>query len=230
MTKKRTTLSKTTEKRVFQQAASRCVFCTEADVASLQVHHIDGDPSNNVVANLLLVCANCHTKITAGVLSEADVRLKKRQLEWSPSATSAAVSVSISNSRFRGDIAHTITKISTARAPRVQHPPGSLGADLRRRGYVDYLIARYYEFRDADGFYGRRSGYSHAELHKTIQREFGFRTFFMPVEYFPQLVDFLHMRIDRTIKGKHNASRGMPSYHSYEEHVWSPHTPIQHER
>lgn len=219
MPKKRTALSKTTEKRVFQQAASRCVFCTEADVASLQIHHIDGDPANSIIGNLLLVCANCHTKITAGVLSEADVRLKKRQLDWSPPPAAAAVSVSISGSQFRGDIAQTITKITTPRTPRVQHPIGSLGADLQRRGYVDYLIARYYEFRDADVHYGRRGAYSHAELHKTIQREFGHRTFFMPVEYFPQLVEFLQMRIDRTIKGKHNGSKGIPNYHSYEKHV-----------
>lgn len=219
MPKKRTTLAKATEKRVFQQAASRCVFCPEADIASLQVHHIDGDPSNNAIANLLLVCANCHTKITAGVLSEADVRLKKRQLEWSSNMAAAAVSVSIIGSQFRGDIAQSITKISTPRAPRVQHPPGSLGADLRKRGYVDYLIGRCYEFRDADRYYGRRGGYSHAELHKTIQREFGYRTFFMPVELFPRLVAFLHTRIDRTIKGKHNTSKGIPNYHSYADHV-----------
>jgi len=219
MAKKRITLSKTVEKRVFQQAISHCVFCPEADVASLQVHHIDGDPSHNAIENLLLVCANCHTKITAGVLSEADVRLKKRQLEWSPAATGAAVSVSISNSRFRGDIAQTITKVTTPRTPRVRHPDGSLGADLERRGYVDYLIARYFEFRDADVHYGRRGGYSHAELHKTIQREFGCRTFFMPIEYFPRLVEFLQMRINRTIKGKHNAGGGIRNYHSYDEHV-----------
>lgn len=219
MPKKRPTLSKITEKRVFQEAASRCPFCSEADVASLQIHHIDSDPSNNVIANLLLVCANCHTKITAGVLSEADVRLKKRQLEWSPPSLGPTVSVSIKDSRFTGDIAQNITKITTPRPPKIQHPPGSLGADLQRRGYVDYLIARYFEFRDKDVFYGRRGGFSHAELHRTIQKEFGFRTFFMPVEYFPQLVDYLQMRIDRTIEGKHNASRGIPSYHSFEKHI-----------
>lgn len=222
MAKKRTAVSRTLEKRVYQQAGSSCAFCSEADVASLQVHHLDENPSNNSFENLLLVCANCHTKITAGVLSEADVRLKKRQLDWAPKATTAAVSVSISGSQFKGNIAQNITNISTRRQPRVQHPPGSLGADLQRRAYVDYLIGRYYDFRGADSAYGRRGGFSHAELHKTIQREFGCRTFFMPVELFPRLVDFLQMRIDRTIRGKHNRSRGVRNYHSFEEHGVTP--------
>ena len=81
MTKnKRISMSKTLEKRVYQEAGSKCVFCPEADVASLQIHHIDEDRANNDFENLILVCANCHTKITRRVLSEADVRIKKRQV------------------------------------------------------------------------------------------------------------------------------------------------------
>ncbi|SPE59194.1 hypothetical protein SBV1_3010002 [Verrucomicrobia bacterium] len=33
-----------------------------------------------------------------------------------------------------------MTKIVTPRTPRTAHPPGSLGADLRRKGYIDYLL------------------------------------------------------------------------------------------
>ncbi len=81
MTKrKRIRMSKTLEKRVYQEAGSKCVFCPEAEVASLQIHHIDEDRANNDFDNLILVCANCHTKITRRVLSEADVRIKKRQV------------------------------------------------------------------------------------------------------------------------------------------------------
>jgi 5-methylcytosine-specific restriction endonuclease McrA len=79
--KARTRLSKTLEKRVFQEASSRCALCPESEVVSLQIHHIDGDPSNNAFENLILVCASCHTKITAGIISEEAVRLRKRQLQ-----------------------------------------------------------------------------------------------------------------------------------------------------
>ncbi|MEQ1935830.1 MAG: HNH endonuclease signature motif containing protein, partial [Fimbriimonadaceae bacterium] len=72
--------SRTLEKRLYQEAGSKCVFCPEAEVASLQIHHIDEDRANNNFDNLILVCANCHTKITRRVWSEADVRIKKRQV------------------------------------------------------------------------------------------------------------------------------------------------------
>ncbi len=220
--KKRTKPPRTIEKRVFQQAGSQCAFCEASEIASLQVHHIDGNPDNHEVENLLLVCANCHGKITGGVISEAEVRTKKRQLDWSPpsaSTRSPAVSVSINASQFRGDIAHTITKITTPRAPRTKHPEGSIGADVRKKGYIDYLLARYRKFREADSYYGRRDKYSPSEIHKTIQSVFGYLTFFMPVEFFPKLVDFLQWRIGRTIQAQRNTSRGIPSFHSYEEHL-----------
>lgn len=223
MAKSRLSLSRTVEKRVFQEAGSACVFCPENDIASLQVHHIDGDPWNNVITNLLLVCANCHTKITRGLISEADVRTKKREVEWRhPSRTTpvqAAVNVTITGSTFKGDIAQNITRITTPKAPRTAHPPGSLGADLSKKGYVDYLLGQYFEFRKADGSYGSARPFSYAEIHKTIQREFGHKTFFMPVEFFERLVEFLQFRINRTILGKHNSSRNIPNYHSYEDHL-----------
>jgi len=224
MAKKRLTLSKTIEKRAFQQAGSACGFCPEHEIASLQVHHMDWNPSNNVLENLLVVCANCHTKITGGVISEADVRTKKREIEWlhgqrtrhSPSGT---VSVNITGSSFKGDIAQNITKISTTKTPRTVHPPGSLGADLRRKGYIDYLIARYFDFRKADVSYGPARSFSYAEIHRTIQHEFGHKTFFMPVEFFERLVEFSSISHYRTILGKHNTSRRIANYHSYDKHL-----------
>jgi hypothetical protein len=224
MPKQRLTLSKTTEKRAFQQAGSVCGFCPECEIAALQLHHIDSDPSNNVLENLLVVCATCHTKITGGIISEADVRTKKREVEWrhqqrTAPAQLAAVSVNIAGSTFKGDIAQNITKIVTPRTPRTAHPPGSPGADLRRKGYIDYLVAQYFDFRKADVSYGAMRPFSFAEIHRTIQREFGHKTFFMPVEFFDRLVGFLQFRIDRTILGRNNSSKHVPNYHSYEQHL-----------
>jgi hypothetical protein len=224
MPKKRLTLSKTTEKRAFQQAGSVCGFCPEHEIASLQVHHIDSDPSNNVLENLLVVCATCHTKITGGLISEADVRTKKREVEWrhgqrTAHTPTAAVNVSITSSSFRGDVAQNLTKIVAASRPRIAHPLGSLGADLRKKGYVDYLLTRYFQYRKADGSYGSRRPFSHAEIHRTIQSEFGHKTFFMPAEFFERLVQFLQSRINRTILGRNNSSKHVPNYHSYEEHL-----------
>jgi len=216
-------LPKTKEKKIFQEANSSCAFCQESEIASLQIHHIDQVPNNNAMDNLLLVCANCHTKITGGVFSEADVRLKKRTLEYTrqpiKDKSPGNVCVNVTGSTFRGDIAHTMTKIVTPHEVRISHPLGSIGAELNMKGYVDYLIAKYFKFRKADSSYGRKETFSHAEIHSSIQNELGHRTFFAPNELFPRLVNYLHMRIDRTILGKQNIHKGIPNYHTYEEHL-----------
>lgn len=220
---KRTYIPKPTEKRAFQQACSACVFCREAEVASLQIHHIDGDPSNNDLSNLLVVCGTCHGKITGGVLSEADVSLHKRMAELGAVAqpqgmNEKAVNVNVVSSNFHGDIAHTITKISSPKAPRVQHPPGSIGANLEMKGYVDYLISRYYDYRKADAAYGVKRRFSHAVIHRNIEKKFGYKTFFMPYRLFEDLVAYLQDCIDRTIQGKRNSKGKRKNYHSFKEH------------
>ena len=196
----------------------------EAEIAALQIHHIDEDPSNNTLENLFLVCGSCHGKITGGVISETDVKLRKRQVEWMPTLPTTPTTncgspiVSVQNSRVGGDVAQHITKISTPKAPKILHPLGSIGADLSMKGYIDYLLTRYFSHRKADASFGRRTGFSHAEIHTSIQREFGSKTFFIPSHHFDDLVLFLQHRIDRTILGKTNLSRGIPNYHSYSEH------------
>ena len=90
--KKRVKVPKAIEKRVFQEAGSKCSFCSELEIVCLQVHHIDGDPANNVLHNLLLVCATCHTKITAGIISEKQTRAKKTQLAGSKTKSSKTAS------------------------------------------------------------------------------------------------------------------------------------------
>jgi hypothetical protein len=224
MPKKRVTIPKATEKRAYQQFTSRCGFCMEPEIASLQVHHIDSDPSDNSLENLFLVCGTCHGKITGGVLSETDVNLRKRQIEWMPTmpaapiSTASAPAVSVQNSHVGGDVAQHITKITTSKPPKISHPIGSIGADLRMKGYIDYLLTRYSSHRKADTSFGRRTKFSHAEIHTTIQSEFGSKTFFIPTGHFGDLVRFLQGRIDRTILGKTNLSRGTRNYHSFDEH------------
>lgn len=42
-----------------------CQLCN-ARIASLHVHHIDGDTSNNLLPNLIPLCAKCHRKAEMG--------------------------------------------------------------------------------------------------------------------------------------------------------------------
>ncbi len=222
--KQRKSVSALTSKKLYQEANNRCPFCCVADVAVLEIHHIDGDPSNNKIENLIVVCGNCHSKITRGEISPADVHAKKMELFWTHRASprrsekrprqsvnvnAASVSDSI--------IANTVT-FGHKRSPRMQYPVDSIGVDTIKKGYIDYLIKRYYDYRQADASYGGFRPFSHAEIHTTVQRKFKAKTFFIHVSRFAELCDYVKSRVDQTIQGKRNRSQDVPNYDSFEEY------------
>ena len=140
MARRRPSIPKATEKRVYQQAHSQCPFCDESEVTALQIHHIDGDPSNNDFDNLILTCASCHAKITAGLIFKQKVVQTKLALPATSSSprsrTRPEMNVSISGSSVRGDVANVMTKITTSKSVKTVHPPGSIGADPTKKGYI----------------------------------------------------------------------------------------------
>src|SRR5262245_6151723 len=70
-----------------QEIASVCTFCDSTDVDHFEVHHIDDDPNNNVVGNLIMICPTCHSKITKGDILSHEVRRKKLVLRNTSSKT-----------------------------------------------------------------------------------------------------------------------------------------------
>ena len=60
-----------------------CAACGEGDSSILTVHHIDGDPTNNLIENLQVLCPNCHCittspdSIFAGSLASMKSRYKQ---------------------------------------------------------------------------------------------------------------------------------------------------------
>lgn len=56
--KPRKTLSKELRMAVYQLYNSRCARCN-SETAN-QIHHVDGDPHNNNIRNLKLLCYDCH--------------------------------------------------------------------------------------------------------------------------------------------------------------------------
>lgn len=64
-----------------KEIESICPFCKNGDVGYFEVHHIDENPSNNYIENLILVCPTCHSKITRNDLSKEEViRTKKSSI------------------------------------------------------------------------------------------------------------------------------------------------------
>jgi 5-methylcytosine-specific restriction endonuclease McrA len=50
-------------RRVFAVHGRRCSDCGRDDVA-LEVHHVNGDPSDNRLRNLIPLCRDCHRSAT----------------------------------------------------------------------------------------------------------------------------------------------------------------------
>ncbi len=56
----RTTVPKETRIQAFDRARHRCQFPHCRERANLEIHHIDKDPSNHKLANLIVLCKNHH--------------------------------------------------------------------------------------------------------------------------------------------------------------------------
>ena len=219
--KPRKAVSAPISKKLFQEAANQCSFCGFPDVTVLQIHHIDETPDNNDLSNLLLVCANCHAKITHGEISPSDVHTKKLQLTWMSQAVKRPTpkrpkqTVAVKDSTLNNSIVANNVTFAGKRSPRPHYPADSIGADTIKKGYIDYLIGRYFDYKKADASYGSYRPFNHAEIHTTIARQFKAKTFYIHVARFDELCGYIMSRVDQTIQGKRNTSRGCPNYDSY---------------
>lgn len=209
--------------RVFQEAYAACPFCGLEKIGSLQVHHIDGVPTNDAVENLIAVCGSCHEQITKGFKSEADVRMTKRMLlagvhPFRDPPKCGAGSVTVSQSTNSGIIANRVTINSSSKSGKIILP-GSIGADPPRYNYVEYLIKRLTSFRQAGASYGQRRGVMHSgSVRKILDNELGGLPKDQPLERFDEIVAILKSKIDDTALGRNNRSRGIRNYHGFDEH------------
>ena len=125
-----------------------------------------------------------------------------------------------------GDVANSIVAnvihIPGKSLPRLNYPPGSVGASIQKKNYLDYLIKRYYDYRKADSSFGatkHAAKFNHAEMHKSIESKFKAKTFFVPEQRFLEVCLYIQYRIDRTILGKRNKSRGIRNYASFDKYL-----------
>ena len=110
-------------------------------------------------------------------------------------------------------------RTAAKRKTGMEYPAGSVGADLMRRGYIRYLTERYFRYREANASFGLNPArrFSYAVLFETIETHFKAPTYFIPIARFDELVDFLQGKIERTVLGKRNRSRGYPNYETFDE-------------
>lgn len=63
-----------------KEIGSICPICSNEDVEHFQIHHIDENREHNEIKNLILICSNCHSKITKGDIPRKKVQKIKAEL------------------------------------------------------------------------------------------------------------------------------------------------------
>ncbi len=117
---------KTKESEVLFLNRHMCCVCHEKN-KDVQIHHIDGNSSNNDVNNLAVLCLDCHSKVTGtrGLgKSYSQLELKRYKHEWEkivkkkygfPSATRAKPIPKIEKQLFVFEIKRLIYEMLSAR-------------------------------------------------------------------------------------------------------------------
>ncbi|HMG68461.1 MAG TPA: HNH endonuclease, partial [Chitinophagaceae bacterium] len=206
-----------------KEIGSVCLFCDNADVGHFHIHHIDESPSNNEIDNLLLVCPNCHSKITKGDILRQEVEKKKNELvlKLSKAASSSGKQVNFHapvNHAIVGD--NNVIKITREKkAGKQKYPPGCIGYDTQKANYISYLIGRYNEYKKYDP--PKNGQMDYAVFSSQLKNHFKLgptRTInHLPTERFDELVNHIQGRIDQT-KLARQKGRQHKNYSGFEEY------------
>lgn len=72
-------------KAAFQRYAPICAYCGFGVPEVLEVAHLDGNRRNNALANLAVLCPNCHKMHDIGLIPTAvvvEMRDRERSVDW----------------------------------------------------------------------------------------------------------------------------------------------------
>jgi hypothetical protein len=226
--KKRVSVPQRTRARLQQETGSVCPYCGSNDVANFQVHHLDGDRSNNDEGNLIHLCPNCHSKITNGDISTKDVYKKKISLLYQTAKSNRkkpAVERKISkitnmtgtnNVVGNNNYIENKTTINRPVKKVYEYPPGCLGNDVEKMAVVEGLIEKYNNFAK-----NGKNNFNYGVFRRKLKEKYGIKKAQklgnLRIERYDEIVQDIEERIDKTIIGRINKSRGRKNYSPAEE-------------
>lgn len=219
---KRRSIPSQLQKRLYQECGSACSICGEADVQTLEIHHIEGDPSRHIEDQMLVLCASCHAKAERGGLSKEALYEAKRSSRQAKSSsvgehTPTLRLVGSNNFAAGRDLNVGSVTIRTSRGS-VRSPvmPGTVAEHPNMANYLNYLVDRYNEFKKWDC---ERTGkpMKYPLIRVAYQKEMGCKVKDTPVEQFEAACAFLQRRIDNSVLGRIQRKKGLPTYSSYSD-------------
>jgi len=229
---------------VLDQCRRRCCVCFslngDGDVKSGQIAHLDRDPSNNSLGNLVFLCfahhdqydsktsqaknltagevclyrAKLHEAVQAGRIGEPEAAKVIRLADCAPSARD--VTVVGDRNIVSGRDTNLTVNMPRSRSRGAKPPviPGTVAEDARMIGYLRYLAKRYQLFKEWDC---RRSGerMRYPLIYKAYERETGYPMPNTPKDMFGRAAEFLQCRIQNTRLGRNR--RGQKLFRTFAE-------------
>lgn len=122
-------------------------------------------------------------------------------------------------------VGRTVNVKTSRRTVQIQPAAGTIGADQDASRYVQHLISRYNEFASKEPT--RASRFSYGPISKNIEKTFGSQWKLLPMADFADLCAYLQGRIDKTRIARLNASKGRPSYSSFEAYTQARHSRVE---
>jgi len=193
-----------TEAMVLDQCRRRCCVCFslngDGDVKSGQIAHLDRDPSNNSLGNLVFLCFAHHDQYDSKTsqaknLTAGEVCLYRAKLHEAVQAGRIG----------EPEAAKVIRLADCAPSARDVTVVG---------GYLRYLAKRYQLFKEWDC---RRSGerMRYPLIYKAYERETGYPMPNTPKDMFGRAAEFLQCRIQNTRLGRNR--RGQKLFRTFAE-------------
>lgn len=104
-----------------------------------------------------------------------------------------------------------------SKAKRAELPENALGRELSKKNYVRYLIERFGDWKQKE-LKEKGRDFNWGSFQKGLMRRYRATGInHINIEHFDSVCAYLQERIDRTIMGKFNKSRGIKNYSTYEE-------------
>ena len=197
-------------KSVLKRYNCKCQFCGNNDISILELHHIDENPDNTTIDNLIPLCPNCHSKVTKGIISQHDVDImrqrvavgtlpfpqiekpKKKKTYQNISASHGGISVG-------GDVSDSYIETHIHIDSKKNKPyiyPNSIGAHITWINYIGYLINRLAEYRLKDEKYSRENVYP--VIRRILRNHFGADAKDIAEYKFSEVVSYLQGEINKT--------------------------------
>lgn len=209
-----------------KEISSKCPFCNCTDVGHFQIHHIDENPSNNQMLNLILVCPTCHSKITKGDYSPMEVLQKKiTLLQAVGNPTQSLSNLMTFNGKVLNSIIGNNNKVTIKQTSRSikkiiqKYPKGCIGFDNNRANYIAYLIDRYNKFKEYEL---NEEKINYAIFSSNLKKKYKIgptRSLYnLSIEKFEELVAYIQLKIEGTklakMKGKSHKN-----YSTFKEYI-----------